>query len=102
MFIPNPDFYPSRVSDPKNKKKEGGKKILHNLFCCHKCHKIETYFIFELVKKKIWASLQRILELPTQKIGIKLSKIWFGIRDLEKTYSGSHIQGSKRHRITDL
>jgi hypothetical protein len=28
-------------------------------------------------------------------------KYGFGIRDPEKTYSGSRIQGSKRHRIPD-
>jgi hypothetical protein len=41
----------------------------------------------------------------TQKIVIKLSKIWVwdsgsGIR--KKTYSGSRIQGPKTHRIPDL
>jgi hypothetical protein len=44
-----------------------------------------------------------IIELFTQKIVTKLSKNGFGIRDLEKTYSGSRIlgPGSKRHRILD-
>ncbi len=28
------------------------------------------------MKKKIWANLQRIIELFTQKIDIRLSKIW--------------------------
>ncbi len=28
------------------------------------------------MKKKIWANLQRFIELSTQKIVIKLSKIW--------------------------
>jgi hypothetical protein len=27
MFIPDPDFYPSRISDPKTAKKERGEKI---------------------------------------------------------------------------
>jgi hypothetical protein len=59
-----------------------------------------------VVKKKIRANFQRIIELFTQKIVTKLSKIWIwdprsGIRDPEKTYSGSRIQGSKRHRIPD-
>jgi hypothetical protein len=49
-----------------------------------------------VLKKKIWANFQRIIELFTQKIVTKLSKIW-----PEKTYSGSRIQGSKRHRIPD-
>jgi hypothetical protein len=59
-----------------------------------------------MLKKKIWANFQRIIELSTQKIVTKLSKIWVWdpgpeIRDPEKTYSGSRIQGSKRHRIPD-
>jgi hypothetical protein len=45
------------------------------IFCSHKYYKIENYFIFELVKKTIWPKLQRIIELFTQKIVIKLSKI---------------------------
>jgi hypothetical protein len=59
-----------------------------------------------MLKKKIWANFQRIIELFTQQIASKLSKIWVWdtgseIRDPEKTYSGSRIQGSKRHRIPD-
>jgi hypothetical protein len=39
-----------------------------------------------VLKKKIWANFQRIIELFTQKIVTKLSKIWvrdprYGIRD---------------------
>ncbi len=65
-----------------------------------------NYFIFEMLKKKIWANFQRIIELSTQKIVTTLSKVWVWdpgseIRDPEKTYSGSRIQGSKRHRIPD-
>jgi hypothetical protein len=65
-----------------------------------------------MLKKKIWANFQRIIELFTQKIVTKLSKIWvwdpgseirdpgsgknlFRIRD-----RGSRIQGSKGHRNT--
>ncbi len=65
MFIP----------DPKTATKERGEKIFPYLFCCHKYHKIENYYIFELAKKKIWANLQRIIELFTQNIVMKLSKI---------------------------
>jgi hypothetical protein len=59
-----------------------------------------------MLKKKIWANFQRIVEVFTPKIFNMLSKIWVWdrgseIRDLEKTYSGSRIQGSKRHRIPD-
>jgi hypothetical protein len=47
------------------------------------------------------ANFQRISELFTQKIVTKLSKVWVWdpgseIRDPEKTYSGSRIQGVKK------
>jgi hypothetical protein len=58
-------------------------------------HKTENYFIFELVKKKIWANLQIIIELFTQKLASSSQKYRIGIRDPEKTYSVSRIQGQK-------
>jgi hypothetical protein len=60
MFIPDPDFYPSRIPDPKTATKERGEKK---------------------EKKKILANFQRIIELFTQKIVNKLLKYGFGIRD---------------------
>jgi hypothetical protein len=62
--------------------------------------------------RKKWAILQRNIELSTQKIVIKISKIWVWdpgseIQDPEKTYSGSR-RGQKgtgsqiRIRNTDL
>jgi hypothetical protein len=33
--------------------------------------------MFGILKKKIWSSFHRIIELFTQKIVTKLSKIWF-------------------------
>ena len=97
----------SRISDPGSKnsnKRERWKKIsCHTFFCSHKFHKIVDYFSFEVLKKKIWANFQRIIELFTKKIVKKLLKIWSWdpgseIRDPEKTYSGSRIQGSKSTR----
>ncbi len=73
----------------------------HTFLCNHKFPKIVNYFSFEVLKKKIWASFQRIIELFTKRIVKKLLKIWSWdprseIRDPEKTYSGSRIQGSNR------
>ncbi len=48
----------------------------HTFFCSHKFHIIENYLIFKMLKKKIWAISQRIIEMFTQKIVTKLSKIW--------------------------
>jgi hypothetical protein len=91
--IPDPDFYPYRIPDlgsPIQKQQQKRKKICcHKFLCSHKFHKIANYFSFEVPKKKIWANFQRILELFTQKIVTRLSKIWVWdtgseIRDPEK------------------
>jgi hypothetical protein len=90
-------------------KDSGGKKVVTIPFFGAINFTKLNYFIFEMLKKKIWANFQRIIELFTQKIvKNKLSKIWAWdpgsesrIRDPEKNYSGSRIHGSKRHRIPD-
>jgi hypothetical protein len=61
MFIPDPDFYPSRISDPGSRipdpktatKKRGEQIFCQPFFCSHKFHKIVNYFIFEMLKKKL-------------------------------------------------
>jgi hypothetical protein len=65
----------SRVQKQQQKR---GVKIFffHTFFCSHKFHITENYFIFEMLKKKIWANFKRIIEIFTQKIVSKLSKIW--------------------------
>jgi hypothetical protein len=42
---------------------------------------MENYINFELVMKKIWSNLQRIIQLYTRKIVIKLPKYGFVIRN---------------------
>jgi hypothetical protein len=75
------------IPDPGSKnsnKREGSKKICyHTFFCSHKFHKIEKF-------------------LPNNfHYAPKCMGLGSEIRDPEKTYSGSRIQGSKRHRIPD-
>jgi hypothetical protein len=58
MFIPDPGSrvftHPgSRIPDPKTATKETGEKISRQTyFYSQKFHKIENYFIFEMLKKK--------------------------------------------------
>jgi hypothetical protein len=77
MFIPDPNFYPSRgpARIQKQQQKRGVKKNLLFL-CSHKLHKIANYFRLKVPKKKIWANFQRIIEIFTQTFVTKLSKIW--------------------------
>jgi hypothetical protein len=92
--ILDPDFYPSRIQDPKAVAKERGEKICcHTFFGSPKFHIIENVFIFEMLKKKIWANFQRIIGLFTQKIVTKLSKIWVWVPGSEIRDPGSRIQG---------
>ncbi len=69
------DVYPgSRIlifTHPGSRIPDLGSRIQNS----HIFHKIENYFSFEVLKKKIWANFQRIIELYTQKIVTKLSKI---------------------------
>ncbi len=47
----------------KQQQKRWVKKFVIILFFNHKFHKIEYYFIFEMLKKKIWANFQRIIKV---------------------------------------
>jgi hypothetical protein len=48
-----------------------------------------------MLQKKIWANFQRIIELLTQKIVTKLSKIWVWIRDPRSGIQGIKGTGSR-------
>jgi hypothetical protein len=103
------DVYPgSRIlifTHPGSKncnKRERWKKISgHTFLCSHKFHKIVNYFSFEVLKKKIWANFQRIIELFTKNWSKKLLKIWSWDPGSGKNLS--RIQGSKstQSRIPD-
>jgi hypothetical protein len=113
--IPDPEFYPSRIPDlgsripdRKTATKERGEKkfVVITFLCSYKFFKIENYFSFEVLKKKIWANFQRVIELLTQKIVTKLSKIWVwdprsGIRKKPIPDPGSRGQKGTGSRIPD-
>jgi hypothetical protein len=56
--VADPDFYSSLIQ--KQQQNRGVKKICcHIFFCSHKFNKIEKYFIFEMMKKKIWGQFSK-------------------------------------------
>jgi hypothetical protein len=75
LFLPILDLGP-RIQ--KQQQKKGVKKNLccRTFFVATKFYKIDNYFIFEVLKKKIWTSFQRNRELFTQKFVTNLLKIW--------------------------
>ena len=77
MFIPDPDFYPSRIPYPKTATKERGEKkfVVILFYVATNFTKIENYFSLKVLRKKVWPNFQRIIKLFTQTIVTKLSKI---------------------------
>jgi hypothetical protein len=51
MFIPDPDFYPSRIKQQQQKRR--GKICYPTFFVAINITKLKTIFIFEQVKKSI-------------------------------------------------
>jgi hypothetical protein len=92
LIIPVPD--PGSRIQKQQQERGMEKLVVIPFFCSYKFHKIENYFIYEMLKKKMWANFQRIIELFTQNIVTKLSKIC--VWDPR-----SGIQGFKRQRIPD-
>ncbi len=90
MFIPDPDFYPSRISDPgsripdfgsripelgsriqkQQQKRDERKFVVLPFFCSHKFHKLDYYFISEMLKNKNWTNFQRITyrTVPSKRV----------------------------------
>ncbi len=61
-----------------------------------------------MLKKNVEPIFRELYNFLPKKLSQSSKKYWLGIRDPrsgirdpEKTYSGSLIQGSKRHRIPD-
>jgi hypothetical protein len=69
MIIPDPDFCPSRISDTRIQatKEKGAKKfVVLSFFVATNITKLKILLYFEQAKKKLWANLQRIMQLFTQ------------------------------------
>jgi hypothetical protein len=103
MLIPNLIFTHPRSRIQKQQQKRAVTKIFF-VIPSHKFHKIENYFSFEVLKKKILPHFQRILELFTQKIATKLSAfknmgLGSGIRKKPMPDFGSRGQKGTGSRI---
>jgi hypothetical protein len=87
LSIPDPA---SLIPDPKQHQKGEGK----NFFCPTMYHKIVNNFIFEH-KKFFKSQNNKHCNTLYPKFVISYQKYGFGIRDPEKPYSGSRVQGHK-------
>ncbi len=92
----------SQISDHGSKnsnKREGWKKV-----SCLTFHltKLKIILFLKRWRKKFGPIFKELMNFLPKRLSLSSQKYGFGIRDPEKTYSGSRIQGSKRHRISDL
>jgi hypothetical protein len=106
--IPDLVFCLCRISDlldPKTATKERGEKKIScpTFFCSHKYHKIGNFLFLNWCRKKMLANYytKNYRTYYPKNVILSSQSLSLGIRDPEKTYSGSRIQGSKRHRIPD-
>jgi|LakMenE18May11ns_1017448.scaffolds.fasta_scaffold9675196_1 hypothetical protein len=83
--IPDPDFYPSRIPDPKTAPKERGEK---NIFCKHffvatNFTKCKIILLLNCSRKKFWPNFKELWNFLPKKLSLRYQKYEFGIRDPE-------------------
>jgi hypothetical protein len=83
MFIPDPEFYPSRISDPTTATKEKGEKSFFYLFfVATNITKWKIIFCLTLTgKERNLSQFTKKYVLFTQTIFTEFSKYGFGIRE---------------------
>ncbi len=116
----------SRISDPgsqNSNKREGWKKFfVIPFYLATNFTKLNIILVLKSWRKKFGSIFKELYNILPKKLSLSSQTYGFGIRDpgseirdprsgiwdpgseirdLEKTYSGSRIQGSKRHRIPD-
>jgi hypothetical protein len=67
IFIPDPDFLLSRISD-STRAKRGGENLCPTFFCRHKFHKIVNYFISKKVQENLIKFTQNSSILNPKKL----------------------------------
>ncbi len=99
MFIPDPDFYPSRILDPKTATKESGEKkfaVIRYLYLATNFTKLKIILFLKCWRKKIWASFQTIIELFTPKFVNKLKNMGLDPRSrIQCCAAGAESRGTE-------
>jgi hypothetical protein len=100
MFIPDPGswFFPfpdpgSRIPDPKTATKERGEKklVVITFYVATNFPKLLIILVWKCLRKKFGPFFKELQKFLPKKLSISSQKYGFGIRDPEKTYSGSRI-----------
>ncbi len=86
MFIPDPDFYPSRIQDlgsqiQKQLQKRGVKKNVKHFFCSTNCTKCKKKLFLNCSRKKFGPNFKELWNFLPKKLSLISQKYEFGIRD---------------------
>jgi hypothetical protein len=83
MFIPDPDFYPSRIPDPKTATKERGEKkiFIKHFFVATNLKKCKIILFLNCSRKKFGPNFKELRNFLPKKLSHSSQKYEFGIRD---------------------
>jgi hypothetical protein len=104
MFIPDPDFYPSRIPDHKTATKERGEKFVFVIpfYLATNFTKLNIILVLKSRRKKFGSIFKELYNFLPKKLSLSSQTDGFGIRDPgseirdpEKTYSGSRIRNTE-------
>jgi hypothetical protein len=97
--------FESRIPEPKTKTEERSEKkfVIIPFNVATNFTKLKIILVSKCGRKKFEPISKNYRAFYPKKLPLSSQRYGFGIRDPEKTYSGSRIrvQGSKRHRIPD-
>jgi hypothetical protein len=108
--VADPDFYPSRIPDPKTATKDRGEKFFFEkpFFVATNFTKLNIILFLICWRKKFGPIFQELLKVLPKKLSPSPQKYGFGIRDPrsgirdpEKTYSWSRGKKGTGSRIPD-
>ncbi len=91
----------SRIPKPQQKRGVKKKFVVIPFYLATNFTKLNIILVLKCLIKKFGSIFKELYNVLPKKLSLSSQTYGFGIRDPEKTYSGSRIQGSKRHRIPD-
>ncbi len=95
--IADPDFYPSRIPDPKTATKERDEKKIFVIpfYVATNFTKLKIILVLKCRRKKFWQIFKELYNFLPKKSSLSSHKYGFGIRDPEKPIPDPGSRGQK-------
>jgi hypothetical protein len=96
MFIPDPDFYPSKIPNSKTATKERGKKkFVITFYVATNFTKLQIMLVLKCWRKNLGQFSKNYRTFYPKNLSICSQKYGFGIRDPEKPIPDPGSRGQK-------